>query len=403
MKIIQINQVFPYGSTGKLVLALHNFLSNEGHDSRVFYAHGPKTNGKCVKNSGEFYSKIQALICRVTGIPFGGCFLSTRNIIKQIKRIKPDIVHLQCINGHVVNIYKLISWLKKNNVKTVITLHAEFIYTANCSHSLDCQKWKNGCEKCPNPRKATGTWLLPRTHKSWLKMKKAFDGFSQNLRVVSVSPWLMERAKQSPILVNANHCIILNGLDTNIFNYQKNVSDIRNELGLFDRKVVFYATPFFSLEPGHIKGGEFLVKLAERMGDVVFLVAGPISKGISVPANVRLLGRIIDQQKLAKLYSLADLTLITSKRETFSMVVAESLCCGTPVVGFEAGGPEAIAIPAYSSFVEQGNIGKLQQTVDAFLRLKIKKSVISKEALNKYSSETMSSEYLNLYKTLWKE
>ncbi len=34
------------------------------------------------------------------------------------------------------------------------------------------------------------------------------------------------------------------------------------------------------------------------------------------------------------------------------MVTAESLCCGTPVVGFTAGGPESIAIDAFSNFVE---------------------------------------------------
>jgi glycosyltransferase involved in cell wall biosynthesis len=34
------------------------------------------------------------------------------------------------------------------------------------------------------------------------------------------------------------------------------------------------------------------------------------------------------------------------------MIVAESLCCGTPVVGFKAGGPESIAIDDYCVFVQ---------------------------------------------------
>ena len=58
--------------------------------------------------------------------------------------------------------------------------------------------------------------------------------------------------------------------------------------------------------------------------------------------------QVEDQSELAAFYSLADVTLLTSEKETFSMVCAESLCCGTPVVGFQAGAPEGISLPAVS-------------------------------------------------------
>ena len=53
---------------------------------------------------------------------------------------------------------------------------------------------------------------------------------------------------------------------------------------------------------------------------------------------------------------MANLTILTSQFETFSMVCAESLCSGTPVVGFKAGAPEQISIQQYSEFVEYGKI-----------------------------------------------
>ena len=84
-------------------------------------------------------------------------------------------------------------------------------------------------------------------------------------------------------------------------------------------------------------------------------------------------------------------------KETFSMVVAESLCCGTPVVGYQAGAPERIAISKYSCFVEQGNIGLLEIKVREFTNIKWNKKELSNEATNTYSNKKMGEEYLKIY------
>ena len=76
-----------------------------------------------------------------------GLYFPTKRLIKKIKKINPDIIHLQCINGDFVNIYYLLNWLKKSNKKVVLTLHAEFMYTGNCGNALQCEKWKTGCAR----------------------------------------------------------------------------------------------------------------------------------------------------------------------------------------------------------------------------------------------------------------
>lgn len=182
----------------------------------VCYGRGKKVNEPNVyKTCGELYSKLNNLLSRFTGIMYGGCFFSTNRLISIIKKEKPDIVHLQCINGYFVNIYRLVNWLKKNNIKTVLTLHAEFMFTANCGHSFDCEGWKTNCGKCPKFKEETKSLLFDGTARSFKKMQKAFAGFKkENLIIVSVSPWLMERAKQSPILAGKQHTVVMNGLDT---------------------------------------------------------------------------------------------------------------------------------------------------------------------------------------------
>ena len=113
-----------------------------------------------------------------------------------------------------------------------------------------------------------------------------------------------------------------------------------------------------------------------------------------------MLGKITDQNELAEYYSLANVTVLTSKRETFSMVTAESLCCGTPVIGFKAGGPEYIAIPEYSEFVEHSNVELLYNTILKWISNPVDKVAISEKAREKYSKETMCKNYIKIYNEL---
>ncbi|MBP3926642.1 MAG: glycosyltransferase [Clostridium sp.] len=164
-------------------------------------------------------------------------------------------------------------------------------------------------------------------------------------------------------------------------------------------KILFHATPFFSADPEHIKGGYYLLQLAEMLADqnVNVIVAGAHEKGLQVPPNVILLGRIQDQRELARYYSMADVTVLTSKKETFSMVTAESLCCGTPVAGFRAGGPEQIALPAFSRFVHFGDLGQLSEAAEIFIKAAAGDSTISACSAQAYSKSTMAEEYMGLY------
>ena len=80
------------------------------------------------------------------------------------------------------------------------------------------------------------------------------------------------------------------------------------------------------------------------------------------------------------------------------MPTAESLCCGTPVLGFEAGGPESIALEKYSAFVPYGDLDALQKQVFIMLRNAYDKKQISYKAREYYSRETMLLRYLKQYK-----
>lgn len=398
MKILQVNCVYKKGSTGKITYDLHCGLLATKHESVVCYGRGKKLTDPFVyKTCSEWYSKCNNLLSRITGMMYGGCFFSTINLFSIIRREKPDIVHLQCINGYFVNIYRLINWLKKKHIKTVLTLHAEFMFTANCGHSLDCNKWMTGCGGCPR-KSETKSLFFDGTSISWKRMKNAFSGFD-SIIVASVSPWLMNRAVNSPILQDKTHVVVYNGVNDTVF-HEYDTEELRRRLGCADKKIVFHVTPFFSTERNHFKGGWFICELAKKMPDYQFIVAGNSASNCSLPENVSLLGVIVDPVILANYYSLADVTVIASKKETFSMVVAESLCCGTPVAGFKAGGPEQIALPQFSRFAEYGDLQKLIECVMDCISIKGCPD-IQNLAIKRYSNDRMVSDYISVYSKLY--
>ena len=397
MKIVLINTSYPFGSTGKLVESLERRYNALGIDTVVLYGHGGKSTHNRIKIAGELYMKFQGLRRRITGIMYGGCYLSTRKAINIIRKEKPDVVHLHCLNSNFINIFRLVTWLKNNGIHTVLTNHAEFMYTANCGYAVECEKYQSGCVGCPRPKQVTKAWFTDGTHRSWVKMKSAFEGFS-TLIVTNVSPWTTERASASAILKEFEHYTVLNGVDASVFHYKGNQTKDQS-------KMILHVTSKFSNDPNDLKGGRYLIELAKRFEgqNIKFVVAGRYNENIKIPSNMILLGNISDQNKLADLYSQADAVVLTSKRETFSMITSESLCCGTPVVGFCAGAPERITIPQFSEFVEQGDVGALYEATKMILGSDFNKEEISAVARQKYSNEKMADDYLKVYEKCLKK
>ena len=400
MKVLQVNNVYDCGSTGKLTKYIHDGLTERGIESVVLYGRRQRTKEHNIyKTCTELEAKAWNVLSRITGHPYSVAPVGTAELLRRLKQEKPDIVHLQCLNDYFVDIYVLLEWLKKHKIPTVLTLHADFMFTGGCTSAVDCDQWsiQDGCgdSECSYFR---SRMLVPGRNPSgclWRKMKRALDGFDDRLVVVSVSEWLRDRAQRSPILQGKKHAVIYNGLDTGVFSNQDGL-DLRRKHHCEDKRVVLHVTPFFSAMKDHLKGGYYVLELARRMPDTVFLVAGRTEDKISAPPNVVFLGMITEQHLLAQYYCMADVTLLTSKSETFSMVCAESLCCGTPVIGFKAGAPEQIAIPEFSHFVEYGDVDGIYKLL-CTQEKSASRETIALKSHSIYSRDNMLEGYLQIY------
>ena len=397
MKILHVNVVYGVGSTGKIVYDIHTSLLERGYESVVLYGRGNKVDEDNVyKTSTDIAVIYNALKSRVIGIPYSGSFLSTNKIINIIKKENPDIVHLQCINGHFVNIKRLLCFLKERDMKTVLTLHAEFMHTGSCPHAFDCERFMTGCGHCPYLWEATKSYLFDFTSYAWKRMKEGFKGF-KNLVIVATSEWVENRANKSPITKDFDFRVIKNGIDTvNVFRPVK-FDYLKEKHNLKDEKILLHVTADFD---DKVKGSKYFIELANRLKDenIKILLVGKNVNKDNLPENVIAVGPVYDQKELAAYYSMADLFVITSVRETYPTVCIEAISCGTPVVGFDTGGVKETIPKGMGKAVQAYSVDELSHAVLEFIDIK---GSISKEVLDNVryqnSKARMIDEYIDVY------
>lgn len=394
-KIVSINWNISGGSIASIMNYIEKYAKKD-YEFYYVYQVGEKSHDNFLRVSPWIITKVYYVLARVTGIKYGMGTLSTMNLVRRLKLLHPDIVHIHCPNFYNINLYYLFEKLKEINVPIVVTNHAEFFYTGNCAHAFDCTGYFRGCIGCQRSFDEYHKYLVNRTEFEWKKMKKIFE--NKNIVLTAVSPWAMERIKKAPITKGLEVFLIENAVDSKVFRVIKNVQEDIDE-----RKYILHVTSFFSDKKNQSKGGYYVLELAKRLPQYTFIIAGEykFTEEYDFSNNIIFLGHIKSQEELVRYYNKASLTLLTSKGETFGMACAESLCCGTPVVGFCAGGTESITLKEYSKFVSYGNLEELQKAILGYIDIKeFKREEISKLAQSKFSIEKMTCKYMEIYKLM---
>lgn len=396
MRVLLIDVNCKNSSTGKIVYDLYTAVNQSGNEAAVCYGRGDVVKEHNIFKFGiDAETYIHALLTRLTG--YTGCFspLSTFRLLRFIKKFKPDVVHIHELHAYFVNIKPVLSYLKNHKIKTVCTLHCEFMYTGKCGHSIECVKWQTECGNCPHLKEYPSTLCFDHTKYMFNQKKRLLEGF-ENLTIATPSLWLAERTKKS-FLKNHDIQVIHNGIDTDIFS-PKDTTELRKKHYIADdEKVVLAVAPGLM---GENKGGKFVLQLAERMREqkIRFILIGVDEEMEPFYDNTIIMGRIYDKTLLAKYYSLADVFVICSERENFPTTCLEAQCCGTPVCGFDVGGVKETLIP-YSDVVQYGDVVALRDRVVDMLCTKRQNGMnISMIASEMFGKNRMEKLYINVYR-----
>jgi glycosyltransferase involved in cell wall biosynthesis len=400
MKIAQVDVNYNLTSTGKIVAQLVSGLEEMGHSAIACYGRGPDFEAKNVhKISSNAEVLLHVLGTRLTGLTDHFSPLSTRRLIGHLENFRPDVVHLHDLHGYFLNIPLVVDFLKINRIPTVWTFHCEFMYTGKCGYAFDCEKWKTECGVCPSLKEYPKSLFFDFTTHMFHEKQKMFSNF-EKLYLVAPSEWLANRMRKS-IVKDKPIGVIHNGLDINIFR-RRLTTKIKSHLGLTNEFIILSVGADLMSER---KGGKWVLELAKRNSDknIFFVMVGVDKEPDQIPSNVKVISRVLDQDILAEYYSMADVLLLTSERETFSMVCAESLACGLPIIGFDSGAPKEVALPGFGKFVPYGDIGALETLLSSVKAgqagLKSPEEC-ERFARDRYSKESMIKSYVSIYQKL---
>lgn len=237
MRILQVNSVCGRGSTGRIVLDIHNELIKQGHQSFIAYGREPAVDCNGVIRIGSKYDVyLHVLRTRIFDEHGFGSRKATAKFIKKIDEIKPDIIHLHNIHGYYLNIEVLFNYFKEVQVPMVWTLHDCWSFTGHCAYFdyVGCSRWREGCFRCPQKSRYPSSWFFDKSLVNWKKKKELFAGF-KNMTLVTPSRWLAELVKQS-FLKDYHVVVIPNGIDTSVF--KPTPSDFRKRYGLENKFII---------------------------------------------------------------------------------------------------------------------------------------------------------------------
>ena len=333
MRIVQINLIGRYQSTGRTMLELHNYLLSKGHQSLMVYGHGSKPKDRneyrVVGWIGYYFHNIMA---RLFGSQGWHSRLATKKLIRLLEKFNPDVIHLRNLHGNFLHIGLFFDFLKKYPGKVVWTTHDFWLISGGCP-MLDCPKWKEQCASpCPFYLK------FPLGRKSYIKrnfeVRRRFFDETRDLVLQANSRFALNILKDS-IAKDVNTSVIYNWIDCASFAPCR-----KRETGR--KPVIQIAWSLLNKEQERFK--RFVSFASEYSDKYEFRMLGKIVNfqedeypyvSFCNPSN--------DKAELAGFYSDGDVFLNTSFMDTFGKVVAESLACGTPAVVFNNGAlPELI-------------------------------------------------------------
>ncbi|MDD4437244.1 MAG: glycosyltransferase [Tissierellia bacterium] len=399
--LLQINVVVNTGSTGHIAEEICQLSIQKGWESYIAYGRNKRPSESNLIKIGTDWDIIKHVIqARLFDRMGFGSKRPTIELIRCIKKLNPDIIHLHNIHGYYINIEILFNYLAIAKIPVVWTLHDCWALTGHCAYFdfVGCNKWVTGCFSCHQKKYYPSRLWIDNSKINYFRKSKLFNSVN-NLTIVPVSMWLQNIVNQS-YLKKYQSQVINNGVDVNTFFPQINYKVIRNKLGIGNQFMILGVSSIW--EPR--KGLSDFVKLSKLIDqNSIIVLVGLNKKQIkNLPFNIIGVNRTENINQLAEIYSAADLYLNLTYEDNFPTTNIESLACGTPILTYDTGGSIEAVSSETGFIVDKGDYPSIMNVINI---VKEKgKSSYSKACRDRaekfFNKDDRYMEYIKLYNHL---
>ncbi|WP_026676973.1 N-acetyl-alpha-D-glucosaminyl L-malate synthase BshA [Fictibacillus gelatini] len=356
------------GGSGVVATELGKMLAERGHEVHFITSGLPFRLGRLYENI--FYHEVKVNQYSVFQYPPYDLTLASR-MAEVAKREKLDLIHVHYAIPHAVCAY-LAKQMVGDSLKIVTTLHGTDITVLGYDPSLS----------------------------GMIRF-----GIENSDVVTSVSNSLKEETR-SLLSTDKDILPVYNFIDERVY-YRRKQSSLREVYGISpDEKVIVHISNFRAVKrvPDVIRS--FKIINSTLPSKLLLIGNGPelsvccgLVRELGLEGDVLFLGK---QDNIAELYSISDLKLLLSEKESFGLVALEAMSCGVPVIGTKIGGiPEVIVDKETGYLVEVGNIEETANQAIQLLQDPEKHRSFSENAIRHvrktFHSEKIVSEYESIY------
>lgn len=359
------------GGSGVIATELGKMLAENGHEIHFISSSLPFRLNRMYHN--VYYHQVEVNQYSVFQYPPYDIALASK-MAEVINREELDLLHVHYAIPHAVCAI-LAKQMSGRDVKIVTTLHGTDITVLGYDPSLtDAIRF----------------------------------GIEKSDIVTAVSKSLIS---QTYDLINPDKTIetVYNFIDERVYN-RSDSSHLKDEYRILpEEKIIIHVSNF---RP--VKRVQDVVRTFEKItkeipAKLLLVGDGPemtvvckLVKKLNIADKVLFLGK---QDSVEELYSISDLMLLLSEKESFGLVALEAMACGVPCIGTNVGGIPEVIDHGQSGFIcELGDIEDMSDKAIDLLRNPVKhqrfREASVKLVREKFQATTIVKQYEDLYKSL---
>lgn len=226
--------------------------------------------------------------------------------------------------------------------------------------------------------------------------------------LICPSNWLASEAAASPLMRRMPRVVIPNTLDMGVFK-PGDKDEARRRFGLpADGRMVLFGAAAGTADP--LKGFDLLKQaigcLTPAASSKLFLATfGSSRSGRSQIDGLAAyeIGKIGNPDRLAALYSAADVFVAPSRMDNLPNTLLEAQACGLPCVAFDIGGMrDVIATPDHGVLVPPFDVKALAHEIVSVANntRDVRRNTIRADAVKRFGSEKIVTQHVRLYQCL---